>query len=96
MVYQFVNNSNVDIVNLRADFVLCIDNKPVETYSTKIATKDSPLFSNVSDVNSVNVKFKRKIFTKKELENYTIKIYLYKDDKYKTLVRENLIPKYSF
>ena len=96
VVYQFVNNSNVDIVNLRADFVLCIDNKPVETYSTKIATKDSPLFSNVSDVNSVNVKFKRKIFTKKELENYTIKIYLYKDDKYKTLVRENLIPKYSF
>ena len=38
----------------------------------------------------------KKIFTKKELDTYTIKIYLYKDKKFKTLVCENIIPKSSF
>ena len=32
------------------------------------------------------LKLKLKIFTKKELNEYVIDIYLYKDEKYKTLV----------
>ena len=54
------------------------------------------MFCNPTKPNEASVSFKKKIFTKKELENYTIKIYLYKDDKYKTFVSENIIPKRSF
>ena len=37
-----------------------------------------------------------KIFTKKELEQYYIDIYLYKDEKYKTLVSTMKVPLKSF
>ena len=94
--YQFINVSNSDIINLRGDFVLCLNDKPVETISTTVANKDNPMFCNPTKPNEASVSFKKKIFTKKELENYTIKIYLYKDDKYKTFVSENIIPKRSF
>lgn len=94
--YQFINVSNSDIINLRGDFVLCLNDKPVETISTTVANKDNPMFCNPTKPNETSVSFKKKIFTKKELENYTIKIYLYKDDKYKTFVSENIIPKRSF
>lgn len=94
--YQFINVSNSDIINLRGDFVLCLNDKPVETISTTVANKDNPMSCNPTKPNETSVSFKKKIFTKKELENYTIKIYLYKDDKYKTFVSENIIPKRSF
>lgn len=94
--YQFLNVSNIDIINLKGDFVLCINDKPVETVTKTIANKNTPLYSYSNEPNSVKVKFNKKIFTHKELENYTVKIYLYKDEKYKTLVSENRIPKKSF
>lgn len=90
--YNFTNISNNDIVNLQGDFILTINDKAVETITTAIADKSNPLLSNNITPNEVNIKFKRKIYTKKELENYKIKIYLYKDDKFKTLVGENKIP----
>lgn len=95
-VYQFSNISNVEIINLTGDFVLCLNDKPVETITRKISSKSNPLSIFEESPHEVNVNFARKVLTKKELENYTIKIYLYKDEKYKTLVSENLIPNKSF
>ena len=94
--YQFINVSNADIINLKGDFVLCANNKPLETITKVVADKDSPMFVNPDKPNEVKISFKKNIYTKKELENYTIKIYLYKDEKYKTLVSENRLPKRSF
>ncbi len=94
--YAFLNVSNADITNLKGDFVLCLNDKPVETITATIANKENPLYMNNDKPNNINIAFNKKIFTRKELENYTIKIYLYKDDKYKTLVSENTIPKKSF
>ena len=95
-VYQFSNISNVEIINLTGDFVLCFNDKPVETITRKISSKSNPLSIFDDSPHEVKVDFARKVLTKKELENYTIKIYLYKDEKYKTLVSENLIPNKSF
>lgn len=94
--YHFLNLSGSDIINLYGDFVLCNNDKPLETVTTVIANKDKPMFSNSNEPNEASITFKKKIFTKKELENYSIKIYLYKDKKYKTLVSENKIPCRSF
>ena len=94
--YEFLNTSNIDIMNLTGDFVLLVNNKPVETITKTIANKNTPLYSYNIEPNLVNIKFKKKIFTKKELENYSIKIYLYKDNKFKTLVNEIRIPLKSF
>jgi len=94
--YHFLNVSNADIINLYGDFVLYNNGKPIETITKVVANKDNPMFSNSDEPNIVTISFKKKIYTKKELENYSIKIYLYKDEKYKTLVSENLIPCRSF
>lgn len=90
--YLFTNVSNVDIINLYGDFVLLNNNKVVETQSLKIASKDNPMFSYNDDSNKVDVKFNKKIYSKKELENYSVKLYLYKDEKYKTLMNEIKFP----
>lgn len=95
-IYQFANISNADMINLKGDFVLCVNDKPIETVTKIVSNKDNPLLSASFEPNEISLKFKTKIFTKKELENYTIKIYLYKDEKYKTLVSENTIPIKSF
>lgn len=89
--YEFNNISNFDINNLTADFVLCHNNKNLETITQTIADKQTPLYASSLDNYKVNIKFNQKIYTKKELEQYTVKIYLYKDPKYKTLASENKI-----
>ena len=89
--YSFLNTSNTDIINLYADFELLNKNKIVEVVTLGVADKNKPLLT-YSEPNIINVKFKKKFFTKKELENYTIRVLLYKDSKYKTKVLEtNLI-----
>ena len=95
-IYSFKNVSNSDILNLQGDFVLCKKGNPVETITEVIANKNKPMLISENTPNEVTVKFKKNIFTRKELEDYTIKIYLYKDDKYKTLVFETTIPKKNF
>lgn len=95
-VYKFGNMSNSDIPYLNADFVLCLTDKPLETVTVNVANKKRPLLVGGYDYNDCAVKFKKAIFTKKELANYTIKIYAYKDDKFKTLVAETKIPEKSF
>lgn len=95
-VFRVTNNSSIDIVNMYADFVLLYDNKPVETISQHFVNRDNPLYSNGYESVSTEVKFKRKIFTRKELENYAIEVYLYKDEKFKTQVAKFKIPSKSF
>ena len=91
-VYGFSNVSNTDIINLTADFVLTSNGKPLEKVTETVSSKENPLYPYAEQPNIVNVKFKKKIFTKKELENYTVEIYLYKDKKYKTHVASTTIP----
>ena len=95
MEYSFANNSNDDIVFLNGDFVLSNGDKVLETVTLPIADKENPLYMMDEEPNTVSVKFKKHIFTKKELSKYTVKVYLYKDEKFKTLVAENRIPQKS-
>ena len=81
-----------DIINLDGDFVLCQNNKELERITLPIANKNRPLYSYAMETNDIAVNFNKKIFTHRELENYTIKIYVYKDPKYKTLLNEHRIP----
>ena len=57
-----------------------------------IANKNYPLLSNTYKPQEITINFNKKVFTKKELENYVVKIYLYKDEKFKTLVFETKVP----
>lgn len=94
--YSFLNVSNMDIINLYGDFVLTNNDKQVEVITKTISDKNKPLLSYTYEPNLVNIKFKKHFFTQKELENYTIKVFLYKDDKFKTLITETSIPIKSF
>lgn len=94
--FKFTNTSNADIVNMFADFVLTCENKPVETVTQHIVSKENPLYSNDYNQIETNIKFKKHIFTKKELSNYAIEIYLYKDEKFKTLVAKFKIPQKNY
>ena len=94
--YSFKNVSNSDIINLHGDFVLCRNGEPVETITEVVADKDKPMLIAENKTNDVSVRFRKNIYTRKELEDYTIRIYLYKDEKYKTLVFETTIPKKNF
>ncbi len=91
-VYSFLNISNNDIPFLTADFVLTSNGKALESITKPVATKENPLYPYADQPNVVDVKFKKKIFTRKELENYTVEIYLYKDKKYKTHAASTKIP----
>lgn len=86
--FKFMNTSAVDLINLKGDFVLTHNGKPVETLCLTVADKNSPLLSSTFEANTIPVKFKKTVFTKKELENYTIRVYLYKDEKFKTFINE--------
>ena len=94
--FRFLNTSNVDITNMFADFVLTCDDKPIETVTQHLVTKDTPLYSNGYEPITTDVKFKKHVFTRKELANYTIEIYLYKDEKFKTLVAKIKIPQKTY
>lgn len=90
--YRFKNVSHTDIKNMYTDFVLRKDNKVLETISVKCVDKEKPLYSNGGVTNEINVVFDKNIFTTSELEQYLIDIYLYKDEKYKTLVYTMRVP----
>ena len=91
--YTLKNVSSQDIKNMSADFVLRQGDKVRETVTLKnCITKKHPLFSNGGEVSDLEVKFGNNIFTKKELEQYYIDVYLYKDSDYKTLVGTFKVP----
>jgi hypothetical protein len=86
----------MDIVNLMADFELISNDKIIDTEHAIIADKNNPLYSYSDEDKIVNVKFKKIILSKKDLANYSIKIYLYKDPKFRTLVSNSKLPNNSF
>ena len=94
--YKFKNISNYDITSLNAEFILKQGNKTKEKITRANIIKNSTLQSNGGETNNINVTFGKNIFTKKELEQYTIDIMLYKDEKYKTLVFSMKVPLKSF
>ena len=67
-----------------------------ETYTVECVNKSDPLIPYGDETRDIEVKFGKNIFTKKELANYTIEVYVYKDPKYKTLIGTYEIPKKSF
>ncbi len=94
--FRFKNISNSDIQRLYADFVLKQGQNVKETVSINCLEKGKPLYSNGSDTKDLEVRFHKKVLTRKELESYTIDIYLYKDEKYKTLIATYKLPQKSF
>ena len=94
--YTFGNNSNEDIKYITGDFVLMKGDKILEVITMPVANKDNPLNIENDEPNKVVVKFKKKIFTRKELLNYSVKVYLYKDSKFKTLVDNRKVPQKTF
>ena len=95
-VFKFANVSNSDITNLYGDFVLTHRDKELETVTKTISNKNNPLTANGYESQPIKIKFQKNVFTKRELKRYTIKIYLYKDEKYKTLIGEIPVPNKSF
>ena len=94
--FSFKNISGNDINKLYADFVLKHDENIKETISINCLEKGKPLYSNGDETKNFEVRFNRKVLTRKELEQYTIDIYLYKDEKYKTLAATYKLPQKSF
>lgn len=95
-VYRVRNVSNTDIKFLFAEFVLRQGDKELEKVAVKCVNKSAPLVSNGGESGDIKVTFGKNIFTKKELEQDFIDIYLYKDEKYKTLVASMKVPLKSF
>ena len=91
-VYTFQNVSNLDIYRMFAEFVLKDRGKIKEIYTVKCVNKQNPLYSNGYETDEIEVKFGKNIFTKKELSNYTIEVYVYKDEKFKTFLGAYAIP----
>ncbi len=93
-MYRIKNVSHTDITNLSAEFVLKRkDNgKILESVNTKVVTKNNPLYSNGGVTEAIMVNLGKNIFTKRELDQYIIEIYLYKDEKYKTLINTMRVP----
>ena len=84
--YKIKNNSSTNIKNLSADFVLRKGDK-VRDYSTKnFANKERVLKANGGETQGITISLGKNIFTKRELNEYVIDVYIYKDEKYKTLI----------
>ena len=90
--FRFKNLSHMDIKNMSVDFVLRKDDKLKETQTYRCVTKNAPLFSNGGVTEEIAVSLGKNIFTKKELDQYIVDIYLYKDEQYKTLVYSMKVP----
>ncbi len=93
--YKFVNVSGTDIHNLKALFVLRKGNKVLEEVEKDVVVKTKPLYSNGGESSDIEVVFGKNIFTQKELSQYEIDTYLYKDSKYKTHVNTIKVPERS-
>ena len=64
------------------------NDKEIEKLTKKLADKRNVILADGGESKRINLKFKKHLFTKKEMQKYTVKIYLYKDEKFKTLVSE--------
>jgi len=90
------NISSQDINKLYADFILRHNDEQKEVFTIQCASKKTPLYSNGGEFKDIKINFGKKIFTKRELKQYYIDIYLYKEPKYKTHIGTISIPSKSF
>lgn len=90
--YRLKNVSANDIKNLSVEFVFRQGDKILETVPIKVVNKTKPLYSNGGVTDEIKVSLGKNIYTKKELEQYVIDIYLYKDKRYKTLINTMRVP----
>ena len=90
--FNFTNATNMDYTNLYADFILYSNNKKIEQVTKQISDKKKPLYAYNNNTVDVPVEFKKHLLTKKELNDYSIKIYIYKDKKFKTYLGEIQVP----
>lgn len=89
--YIIKNVSNSDINKLSAEFVLRQKDKTKEVVQAVCVKKSKPLRPD-SESGDIKVVFGKNIFTRKELEQYTIDIYLFKDERYKTYIGTMKVP----
>lgn len=86
-MFTIKNVSSQDITKMSADFVLRQGDKVRQTITLKnCVTKKHPLYSNGGELSNLAVDFSGNIFTKRELEQYYIDIYLYKESDFKTYI----------
>lgn len=91
--FSIKNISAQDVRNLSVEFVLRQDDTEKEkVLLDKVVTNKKPLYSNGGELDNLTVKFGKSIYTKKELEQYYIDVYLYKDANYKTHVTTFKVP----
>lgn len=91
--YTIKNISSQDINKLSIQFILRYGDEEKDQITLKnYISKKNPLYSNGGETNNVDITFGKNIFTKQELENYYIDIYLFKDANYKTLVGTYKVP----
>ena len=94
--FRVSNTSNQDMKNLHVEFILRKNNKEIEKCDEKVPTEDNVLLSYGEPSQNINVRFGKNIYTKKELSQYYIDIYVYKKERYKTLVATIHVPEKSF
>ena len=85
-MFKFKNISSADIYKASVDFVLRQGDTEKERLTEELSSKKKPLFSNGYETDDIAIKMGQNILTKKELEQYYIDIYVYKDEKFKTLI----------
>ena len=83
---SFQNNSASDIMKMSADFILRKKDKQKEIVTVVFADKKNPLLSNGGKTEEVALSFGNNILTKKQLPDYYLDVYVYKDKKYKTFL----------
>ena len=94
--FTIKNISSQDITKMAADFVLRQNDEEKERIEINCASKKKPLFSNGGAYEDITIKFDYDIFTKRELGQYYVDVYLYKVPKYKTLVGTFKVPNKSY
>ncbi len=86
------NVSAQDIKKMYAEFVFRKDDKQKESLITQCATKRKPLYSNGGESEVLEFQLGKNIFTKRELKNYYVDVYVYKDPKFKTKIASYKVP----
>ena len=84
--FVFQNLSASDINKMSVEFVLRQGDKEKESTTFDCVDKKHPLLSNGGKTDVLTVIFGKNIFTKKELNSYSIDVYAYKDKHFKTLL----------
>lgn len=90
--FKIKNISSRDIVKMETEFILRKGDTIKETIRLNSANRKQPLLLNGENTADAIVNFNEKIYTKNDLQKYFIDIYMFKDEKYKTLIGTFQVP----